>query len=335
MKIDLCKIEDILELQEFIHNHWKEDHILSRNRDLFNWQYVKDNKVNFLIMKHRNKIRGMLGFTYPEFFMDSKDSIPVYWLNMWRSTIDGGGMFLLDYFMNRFKPQIVAGSHLSDDAMKIYEYIGYSIDYLNIYYMVNQDKTEFEVLGNFKGKYISEDRIDDDSKEFSFYNNAADILEDKSLRMGMGFEIVNKSLWKYIKNRYANHPVYNYYYISLNDNNLLSGIIVYRIVSKCIFIVDFFGYFIGFSGIGHVFQILMQENDVEYIVFMNYGWDRDLLASSGFMKRGSLVGVVVPTLFEPFERKNNEHSFCYKFSSVYDAKFIINKGISDFDRPNE
>ena len=48
---------------KFIHLHWKNDHILSKNRSLFNWQYQgSDQQINFILAKEKNEVLGILGY---------------------------------------------------------------------------------------------------------------------------------------------------------------------------------------------------------------------------------------------------------------------------------
>ncbi len=352
MQITRCKIKEIPELQEFIHNHWKENHILSRNRELFNWQYVKGNKVNFIIAKDRNKIKGMLGFIPQNLFYkkDVSERALVIWTSMWRSIELNLGMSLLHYFTEKLNPKVIAGGNLSDTAKDIYSCLGYTIGNLNVFYMINQDKKEFKILKNFDGRYISEQRVDNRKKEFYFKDNS-NILstnskfiysaEDVGLKHYSDVYSVDNYDF-YIKNRYIKHPVYNYKYIVIGKENELKSVIVYRIIpNKCIFIVDCSGYTADFTNLGHVFQEIMKENDVEYIVFMNTCWGRINMASSGFIERKRKTkggsNMIIPTLFEPFKSTNSSPSYCYKLRNHGESTFNlkIHKGFGDFDRPNE
>ncbi len=348
MQIARCKIKEIPELQEFIHNHWKENHILSRNRELFDWQYVKDNKVNFIIAKDRNKIKGMLGFIPQNLFYKKEvvELAPVIWTSMWRSIEDNLGMSLLHCFTELLNPKIIAGGHLSDAAMGIYMCLGYKINYLNVFYMVNQDKKEFKILKNFDGNYISGYRIDDHERDVYFKDNSSFLNCRFVYHTGNGkrTKLISSDVdsienyWSYIVNRFVKHPIYKYKYITIGKENKIMSVITYRIVpNKCIFIVDCTGYLLDFSNLGHVFQKIMKENNVEYIVFMNARWGNFDLMRSGFMKREEESRVIIPTLFEPFVRENTTHSYCYKVKdkSIGDYRLRIHKGFGDFDRPNE
>ena len=50
------------EIMEFIHKNWSKDHILSKNQDLFNWQYYGNNSLNFIVARCNNDLIGVLGF---------------------------------------------------------------------------------------------------------------------------------------------------------------------------------------------------------------------------------------------------------------------------------
>ena len=61
----LAALDDIPEIIQFLKEEWDENHILVRNRKLFDFQYVtSNNNVNIVVMidKATKKIVGMNGF---------------------------------------------------------------------------------------------------------------------------------------------------------------------------------------------------------------------------------------------------------------------------------
>ena len=47
--IRFADYEDITTIMRFIDEYWKKGHILARDSELFEWQYVEDGKVNFVL----------------------------------------------------------------------------------------------------------------------------------------------------------------------------------------------------------------------------------------------------------------------------------------------
>ena len=56
--------EDIEAIMLFIDRCWRKDHILARDRELFEWQYGgADERVNIVLgLDENGNIQGMLGF---------------------------------------------------------------------------------------------------------------------------------------------------------------------------------------------------------------------------------------------------------------------------------
>ena len=62
MKIEKCKIIDKELLLTYIDQFWQKNHILVKNKDLFNWQHQDKLFCNFYVFKNEEKICGILGF---------------------------------------------------------------------------------------------------------------------------------------------------------------------------------------------------------------------------------------------------------------------------------
>tara|TARA_B100000029_G_scaffold489450_1_gene547228 strand:- start:327 stop:581 length:255 start_codon:yes stop_codon:yes gene_type:complete len=78
-------------------------------------------------------------------------------------------------------------------------------------------------------------------------------------------------------------------------------------------------------------RLLIQYN-AEYIDFYNFGIEKRVLVSNGFIKREPKSDIVIPNYFEPFQKKNVDLYFAFKCNKKY--RFIINKGDGDQDRPS-
>ena len=62
-KIQFLQGHDELKVREFINQEWRENHVLAKSKDLFDWQYMnKDGSYNFIVAKLGNNIIGILGF---------------------------------------------------------------------------------------------------------------------------------------------------------------------------------------------------------------------------------------------------------------------------------
>lgn len=56
--------QDIDGIMQFIHDYWAEDHILARDREIFEFQYVYGDEVCFVLSldKETEEIEGILGY---------------------------------------------------------------------------------------------------------------------------------------------------------------------------------------------------------------------------------------------------------------------------------
>jgi hypothetical protein len=63
-EIRLAMLSDIEDIMNFINVHWREGHIMARDRRLFEYEYVDGDTVNFVIAidKATQKIEGIFGF---------------------------------------------------------------------------------------------------------------------------------------------------------------------------------------------------------------------------------------------------------------------------------
>ena len=57
LEIRFAKLLDTDNIMKFIHSHWKENHILSRDKDLFLYDYQDNDMINFVIaIDNKNNI---------------------------------------------------------------------------------------------------------------------------------------------------------------------------------------------------------------------------------------------------------------------------------------
>ncbi|ODJ51744.1 hypothetical protein BFR40_07010 [Brochothrix thermosphacta] len=130
---------DIPLIQKFIHENFKKDHILSKNKALFVNEYVQqtntldqDAEINFYVYSHNQKIVSILGFyEYSE----------EYYLSLW-SALKGSfyGIVLLKAVEKALsdKPLRVIG--LSSEAITLYKNLSYVVGKLNYQYFTKNTK---------------------------------------------------------------------------------------------------------------------------------------------------------------------------------------------------
>ena len=342
--IHICLKSELLELQHFINEHWKKDHILAVNKQMMDWQYYNQEygTYNFVIARHHadDKIHGILGFI-PVRHFDKLSSDTGLFLAMWKIREDIGsgglGLSLLRYLNNLMDPLYISTVGINEKTFSLYKYMGYKIGYLNHYYIVNTHKKDFRIIGNFDGHFHNE-TLRDKSKRLIRYDKAEllSLCNDNghSIRAS---NVVPKKSFYFFYQRFFCHPIYTYSIYGLFQYDLLLGLIALRVIahntSRVLQIVDYFGNAAGLDGLIDGFQDLLQEYNAEYIDFYNIGLPSDMLAKSGFIMREHSRSVIIPNYFEPFENNNVEIAYAIKCGVAYD--YSICKGDGDQDRPSQ
>jgi hypothetical protein len=341
--IYICKDSELSELQKFIKDHWKTDHILVRNRKLMDWQHLdRENKVyNFVIAKCRQtkQIHGILGFIPTSHFDKSIKQCDI-WLAIWKVKDGiksmGLGMVLLQFLVDIKKPQSISGYGFNKSLNPILKYFGHKIRELHHYYIVNDRKHNFGLIGNFDHLYYSNDYVTDENKKLIKFGGNRFLNNGKILSKFFPDTGIPTKSFTYYYNRYFTHPIYKYHIYGIVKKEEILGFLVFRLVShqsnNALRIVDYFGYKEGITSIKKALQKLLIYYDAEYIDFYNLGFSAQTLASSGFIKRDCSTKVIIPNYFEPFEKKNITLRVGYKCDSKYN--YFVCKGDGDQDRPS-
>jgi len=142
----------------------------------------------------------------------------------------------------------------------------------------------------------------------------------------------------YIINRYLNHPVYRYEVYAISKDNMVQALCVIRPIFKedsvVLTIMDYIGPSKAFPLLHDLILYLMKEYNAEYVDFYSHGLPVDFITRAGFINRKNVKKLIVPGLFEPFEKKNFEIR-CGYFNSQNQISVRIFKGDGDADRPRE
>lgn len=340
--LHICLESELFELQKFINDHWKKNHVLSISKELMDWQYYKkDNKCyNFVIAKHNdtNEIYGILGFIPTSHFDKSIQELDL-WLAIWKvrvgNKVSGLGLSLLHFLVNKKRPRSISAFGLSRAVIPIYKYFGYKMGILSHYYIINNKKENFYLIGNFDNHYYNRP-INIEEKKFVGYDKNQFYQLTKKLGNFTSSETIPAKSLTYLYNRYVCHPVYDYHIYGLLNKNVIVGFLVLRLVSYSSYyalrVIDYFGDITGISGTFKEFQKLLHDYNAEYVDCYNMGFDEEMMTNSGFIKKKSSSKVIIPNYFEPFEKKNVELNYAFKCDK--NLNFFVCKGDSDQDRPN-
>jgi hypothetical protein len=93
LAIDWCSVSRVGELQSFIQNYWRRDHILARDERLLRWQYIntaEPDSLSILIAEKDSRLVGMIG-VIPFGFSFNGRKARAAWLTTWVSSPESRG----------------------------------------------------------------------------------------------------------------------------------------------------------------------------------------------------------------------------------------------------
>ena len=324
---------DIEIIANFIRDHWSKGHILSRDKELFEYMYLeKDSRLNFVIAfaPQSNEAIAILGFI-PSDARHLRIS-----LSMWKSRSDAhlrkykAGLAVLKFLINELKPKSIFSTGISVDHRDIYRFLGYSCDVMNHHVIVNDGITDLRIIKNpprtsfvrpssdYSVSAITKVTTDEELRRVAKSLDFADTLKDVD----------------YLSHRYLDHPQFQYEIREVISNSKTVGILVFRRSfandRSCIRIIDVVGAeFCLRTAIGSLVQEMRQNGD-EYIDLLSWGLDGSQIKEIGFTDCRELTDCVVPEYFSPFSQTNVDR---WLFTNLPETE-IIYKGDGDQDRPN-
>ena len=322
----LIRTKEVTLLQQFIREHWRNDHVFTRNRILLEWQHlstVDPDSLNFIAAfnKRTNEIDAIRGYISPNHFDNTIQHTDI-WFAIWKNRDDcnNKSLGLAIYFalIKMLKPRSIGSIGMTDKAREIYKKLGYNVGVLDHFYISNEKKQHFTIA-----KLEAHQQNPPQEKKYSFTN-----WDQQEFPLTLS--IPTKST-RYLINRYIKHPIYKYKIKSIRLNGKCHALFVYRKIhvgtASCLRIVDWQGAF-STENIASHFQAILEKENSEYIDLLCFTPEQDKITLMGFKEKG--FSEIIPEYFEPFIKKNIHISYAYKSKTSY----TIFKGDSDQDRPS-
>ncbi len=329
MSVSFAKPEQFAEIQLFLQQNWKKNHILGTNSDLLRWQYCNEetNELNFVVAidDQTKSIVGILGFIPVSKYDRELKSQNEIWMALWKVAENqkiGVGLEILEFLMQYKDLQSIGVVGIVKKSTFFYEFLEFQQGSLTHYYIAN---------ANAEKKNIA--TIDLSNKATFAKTNleVKEIILDENISLSSAFRPI-KSI-KYLINRFKKHPFYKYNFLGVFKNNELVLIITTRKIaienSACIRIVDMYGE-LPKENIYHQMQAILKAENAEYIDCLNAGISEDRMTNLGFSIKSETE--VIPNLFEPFEKENK--TVLHAFKTPH-KNYVVFKGDADQDRPNQ
>lgn len=322
---------DIDAIMKFINDDWRQNHILAKNRELFEYEFLEENgDVNFLLAidKDRNSIEGVIGFLKTAYDSDITD----IWTSIWKVK-DGNMLFLGTEIQKRlesderFRFPLSVGDNIKTSARILKKKFGRHIVKMNHYYILSDsDNFEIAVIKNFP-KETRLNKISANIVEIKTVNEICDILENNDYASSIPIKDC-----KYYEKRFLKHPIYKYNIYKIEDNNK-SALFVTRNQAcnskKVLRIVDYFGNNELIEDLGIWLREKVNSDGFEYADFLCYGFDEKPFINGGFSLLSEDDVNIIPDYFSPFEQRNIDI-----LSDTPIENITICKADGDQDRPN-
>lgn len=322
IKIQFLKESKKKEFFKFLNKNWKKNYILTKNQNLFNWQFFKKKTYNFIIAHKNKEIIGCIGYINDSHFSNktnhNKDR---YWLVNWLVNKNHSliGLRLLDYLIEKKKPNFIGTIGCNNLAKKIYKSLNFKVGYMTCRYISYYPKKHYIMKHNLKEKKFN----------YSLEKNYLTEINYKNLKK------ITLSDIEFIKNRYLNHPVYKYKVYKINREKIKNNFIVLREVSRkgnkslAAKLIDF--KLDNTKVAKKILSELCIKFNYEYILFYYHYTSNSSKKFTNLNLQNNKV--IIPQYFSPFKKKNIRINFAYKFlKKKFETNFTL--GDCDQDRPN-
>ncbi len=333
----IATMNDIDDIMSFIGSYWSDNHILSKNKELFIYQYTffssEDNINVFLMLDKNENIKGMIGYV-----IYSKDSKRKYVSSAITKVSSDVKIPMIGVeFMKRFYNYVDCVESFSYGAnpktiLPIFEKcFKHNVGIMDQYYLVNDEIDNYEIA-ILKNRNDFKDVLNKTSLvEFKKIN---DVFELDNFDFDIKYQNIAYKSKEYYIRRFFDHPIYKYNSYFIYSSLGIQGIIFTRKIcingSYIIRIVDFVGNLDCISKCNNEFRKLLIDEKSEYIDLLTKFFPEDILLKAGFEKLDvNRNDLIIPTYFEPFVQENVAIYF-----ETTNEDLVIFKADGDQDRPN-
>ena len=353
--IEICfaKANDEPKILQFLHDHWRADHIFVTNPVLMRWQHESPDspgdKLTFVIARRINaddssEILALLGFI-PFRRFDSGADWSELSLAIWKVSEDAGtpglGLQLLKTIQRELQPSLICAIGTSQIVRPIYTALGYTVGALShvALFLETVPSGETVALGvpDVARRSIAEDQSVALQPVFGGKLPAGITAADIDILAAKGLP---RKSWTYILNRYVQHPYYEYEIRTVIVGGALRSILIWRRVStqygNILRIVDVIGDADVLVHCGPALRREVAASESEYIDLMHWGVSPEALSAGGFVGLHDYKDLVLPAYFEPFEQRNVQIEIAYRVDAkLSDRRLRLFRADSDQDRPNQ
>jgi hypothetical protein len=336
-----CQTADVPDVLAFLEAHWKPGHIFTRDRELFDWQYARQDRPGeySIALARKNgdgELVGMLGYLPTRRFDPALADNNAIWLALWkvREDIAAGpiGLQLLNDVTAGEPHASIGVIGFQPAAAPIYTALKFQVGELHHYVLSNPDVSAFE-LASFERR--PNRRVPDTNLTAVAVDDTTFSATVAGLDLGSRDSQLPHKTPTYFRSRYLQHPRYRYETFVLRRDDRPIALLATRLAAhgkwRALRVVDFIGADDLVPALGRPILDQVRHHGAEYADVLNWGIDPGLFEAAGFSAIDPSGPDIVPNHFEPFERRNASVRFALKA----DRPAVLFKGDGDQDRPNQ
>lgn len=338
----------------YLQINWRANHVFTQSPEFFVWQHADSENLHLLtyviaekITAQGSEIIGILGYMPFRRFDINLESNSLS-LAIWHVKKDAGtpglGVQLLNWLKKNKTPDFIAAIGLSKMVIPIYQAFRYTLGKLHQSALFGPSPTNLEIASGVPDDAFRPLPLNP-SIELRALKRSDD--ENKNLHScinRLGNTVIPVKSWKYLVERFFEHPLYKYNIYAVLEDNEISAILVLRVVQvtlstglhRVLRIIDMLGPSEMLAKAAPALQRLIAKHESEYLDVMQSGINPEILRASGFIDSELIPDLVLPNYFEPFEKKNIELKIAFKYIHQEQHRSIrLMRADSDQDRPSQ
>ncbi len=301
-----AKFEDIPKIMMFIDEHWRKGDALAKNRQFFEWSFVKNGNVTMAIAI--DEVQGII-YGMNAYMPYTDDDNPDCYRTIWKAIKCEDpllGIHIAEYVNKNICCRYQAGTGLRGPAIRYAKMCNRPVVIMDHYYRLNPNlKPE-----DFRIASVVECPVRTSKKGKVFFESINSMDDFKSvIPENLLKERVFRKDYKYIKWRFFEHPIYKYdmwrvYGSDINSEAVLITREEKLDDSKACKIVDYYGPQEAYGFIGPLLDDIMNQNGYEYCDIYSYGIPTEHYENAGMIRCDKESKNIIPNYFQPFLREN-------------------------------
>ena len=335
ISFELLSHNEIDKFQEFIRDHYRNNHLFANETSVFDWQHKGSQSYHCMIAKEGEVIVGVQGVIPLSHFDNNLPKTQIF-LALWRAIENhdvGIGLRLYMACINEYSPEFTASIGINDRAIPFHKWQDFTVTLMDHHVALSPYVESYKIA---KLPETLRTRTPNIRSTISFQKLNKRQLQDLDTQKLYLHQLPLKSN-TYIINRFLEHPVYSYdVYAFFKEDEILGLGVVRPIQINDVVVLRF----VDFIGPNNIFPLLdgfvldlLKKHQAEYLDIYSYGVPSSLIQKAGFINRKNTKDLIIPNYFEPFKQKNIDINIAFKCSKSHPSVRLF-KGDGDYDRPS-